>query len=225
MMTMHFIVSIVEKSCDFFLPLHEFTRILQMIAYIKGKLVAKTPTYVILETTGGVAYHIAVSLHTYGQMGTAIDAKLYTYFHVKEDIQALFGFAEESERELFTHLISVSGIGPATAQMMLSSLNPQEIIEAILAENISVLKGTKGVGPKTAKRIVLELKDKMSKKGGAIMSAGSGIDHAIRDEGVQALVGLGINKPIAQKAIDKVLKNNKSVRTLEQLIKEALKNI
>lgn len=196
-----------------------------MIAYIKGKLVAKTPTYVILETTGGVAYHIAVSLHTYGQMGTKVENKLFTYFHVKEDIQALYGFAEESERELFTHLISVSGIGPATAQVMLSSLSPQEIMEAIIAENINVLKSTKGVGPKTAKRIVLELKDKLSKKGGALLSNNTAIDNAIRDEGVQALVGLGINKPIAQKAIDKVLKTNKDINTLEQLIKEALKSI
>ncbi len=198
-----------------------------MIAYIRGKLVSRTPTYVIIETNGGVAYHIHISLNTYTKITNPENTQLFTYFHVKEDIQALYGFAEDVERQLFIQLISVSGIGPATAQVMLSSINPQEMQEAILSENIALLKSVKGIGPKTAKRMVLELKDKIQKTVGTETLPTMGKDQtaALKEEALTALVTLGIGKPLAKKAIDKVYRGGLKPSSVEILIKEALNRL
>lgn len=196
-----------------------------MIAYIKGQLTQKTPAYVVIETTDGVGYHVNISLHTFTQIQQADTCKLHTHLHIKEDAHTLYGFADETEKNLFQHLISVSGIGPATAQIMLSSLNPAEIQEAIITENEAVIRTMKGVGPKTAKRVILELKDKLTKLPVSLPVAdrgGAGQAAAIKDDALTALLSLGIAKPIAQRAIARVLRENEAISSVEMLIKQAL---
>lgn len=195
-----------------------------MFAYVKGKLAYKDPTFVIIDIQG-VGYEIKISLNTYTQIKDEEQCKLFTYFHVKEDIQVLYGFADEAEKKLFTLLISISGIGPSIGLMFLSSLSPSEIINAIATENVAIIQGVKGVGAKTAQRVILELKDKVGKEsadmaGGNITSSSI---NTIRNEALAALVTLGINKAAAQKSIDKILKNSEGQISLEELIKLALK--
>ncbi|KYG85700.1 Holliday junction branch migration protein RuvA [Roseivirga seohaensis] len=195
-----------------------------MFAYVKGKLAYKDPTFVIIDIQG-VGYEIKISLNTYSKIKDEEQCKLFTYFHVKEDIQVLYGFADEAEKKLFTLLISISGIGPSIGLMFLSSLSPSEIINAIATENVATIQGVKGVGAKTAQRVILELKDKVGKEsadmaGGNITSSSI---NTIRNEALAALVTLGINKAAAQKSIDKILKNSEGQISLEELIKLALK--
>ncbi len=194
-----------------------------MIAYIKGQLTQKTPSYMVMETSNGVAYHVNISLYTYTQIQSLDNCKLFTHLHIKEDAHTLYGFVDETERELFLHLISVAGIGPATAQIMLSSLNPSEIQEAIITENENLIRTMKGVGPKTAKRVILELKDKLSKLP-SIVSATDMVNSnsAFKEEALTALLTLGIAKPMAQKAIARVLRENPTVNSVETLLKQAL---
>ena len=196
-----------------------------MFAYINGKLAHKDPTFVIIDIQG-VGYDIKISLHTFGQIKDQENCKLFTYFHVKEDIQALYGFATDRERALFLQLISISGVGPSTGLMFLSSLSPEEIEHAILSEDVRTIQSVKGIGAKTAQRVILELKDKIGKEQGDnplqnIVTSGT---NAIRNEALAALVTLGINKVAAQKTIDKILKNADGQVSLEDLIKLALKN-
>ncbi len=196
-----------------------------MFAYINGKLAHKDPTFVIIDIQG-VGYDIKISLHTFGQIKDQENCKLFTYFHVKEDIQALYGFATARERALFLQLISISGVGPSTGLMFLSSLSPEEIEHAILSEDVRTIQSVKGIGAKTAQRVILELKDKIGKEQGDnplqnIVTSGT---NAIRNEALAALVTLGINKVAAQKTIDKILKNADGQVSLEDLIKLALKN-
>ena len=196
-----------------------------MFAYINGKLAHKDPTFVIIDIQG-VGYDIKISLHTFGQIKDQENCKLFTYFHVKEDIQALYGFATDRERALFLQLISISGVGPSTGLMFLSSLSPEEIEHAILSEDVRTIQSVKGIGAKTAQRVILELKDKIGKEQGDnplqnIVTSGT---NAIRNEALAALVTLGINKVAAQKTIDKILKNADGQVSLENLIKLALKN-
>lgn len=197
-----------------------------MIAYIKGQLTQKTPAYVVLETTDGMGYHVNISLHTFTQIQPLENCKLHIHLHIKEDAHTLYGFADELEKNLFLHLISVAGIGPTTAQIMLSSLNPAEIQEAIVNENEAIIRTMKGVGPKTAKRVILELKDKMAKLPAAIsgtdVGIGGGASATMKEEALNALLTLGIGKPIAQRAIARVLRENASVNSIESLIKQAL---
>ncbi|MCL4164414.1 UNVERIFIED_CONTAM: hypothetical protein GTU68_054602, partial [Idotea baltica] len=131
-----------------------------MFAYINGKLAHKDPTFVIIDIQG-VGYEIKISLHTYGQIKDQENCKLFTYFYVKEDAQVLFGFANTHEKELFLQLLSISGVGPSTGLMVLSSLSPNEVEHAILSEDVRTIQGVKGIGAKTAQRIILELKDKV----------------------------------------------------------------
>ncbi|HRI28482.1 MAG TPA: Holliday junction branch migration protein RuvA [Chitinophagales bacterium] len=196
-----------------------------MIAYIKGQLTHKTPAFVWIETSNGVGYHINISLYTYTQIQATDTVRLFVHLHIKEDAHTLYGFANEGEKELFIQLISVSGIGPATAQLMLSSLNPAELQEAIITENELLIRSMKGVGPKTAKRIILELKDKLIKMPAAQTLAEAALPAApaFKDEALNALLTLGIAKPIAQKAIARVLRENPDVTTVEVLLKQALK--
>ena len=194
-----------------------------MIAYIKGKLARKEPTYVIIDVNG-IGYMIHISLHTFSAIKEEEVCHLNTYLHVKEDAHTLYGFISESEKMLFLNLISISGIGPSTGLTMLSSLTPAEIIQAIANEDVQTIQGVKGIGAKTAQRVILELKDKMKKEAldenSMDFSKISG--NNLRAEALSALVTLGINKNVAQKSIGSVLRNSGNNLTLEELIKLSL---
>jgi Holliday junction DNA helicase RuvA len=194
-----------------------------MYEYIDGKLTFKGPTYIVVET-GGVGYHINISLNTYAALGDNERCKIYTWLHVKEDAHTLYGFADEGERRLFLHLISVSGIGPTTCRMMLSSITPNEIQQAIVSADVALIQKIKGIGAKSAQRIVLELQDKLKKEGiESLISLP--IHNTIKDEALSALIMLGFSKQAAEKALDNVLKKAESELTVEQMIKQALKNL
>ncbi|MCO4293147.1 Holliday junction branch migration protein RuvA [Solitalea sp. MAHUQ-68] len=199
-----------------------------MIAYIHGKLAYKCPTYVIVETTG-VGYHIHISLNTYSQIadvgnnGSSL-VKLHTYLSIKEDAHTLYGFADEGEKRLFIHLISVSGIGPNTARMMLSSITPVEIEKAIVNGDVPQIQRIKGIGPKSAQRLVLELQDKLKKEvGNSLIQLPQ--NNGVRDEALTALVMLGFAKASAEKVIDNLLRKADGELSVEGLIKESLKNL
>jgi Holliday junction DNA helicase RuvA len=191
-----------------------------MIAYIKGKLVHKDPTYVVIDVQG-IGYHIHISLTTYGAIKNQENCMLHTYLNVKEDSHTLFGFSDEAEKKVFLQLISISGVGPSTGLMVQSSLSAHELQQAIINEDVGTIQSVKGIGAKTAQRIILELKDKLKKEGFATSSASS--YNTVRSEALSALITLGINKNIAEKTIDKILKNSGNEVTLEELIKLALK--
>lgn len=194
-----------------------------MFAYIDGKLTFKCPTYVVVEA-GGVGYHINISLNTYSALANTERCKIYTWLHVKEDAHTLYGFADEGERRLFLHLISVSGIGPTTCRMMLSSITPVEIQNAIIKADVVLIQQIKGIGAKSAQRIVLELQDKLKKEGpDSLISMPS--HNTTRDEALSALIMLGFGKQVAEKAIDNAIKNAGQDLTVEQMIKVALKNL
>lgn len=194
-----------------------------MFAYIDGKLTFKCPAYIVVEA-GGVGYHVNISLNTYSALGSSERCKVYTWLHVKEDAHTLYGFAEEGERTLFLHLISVSGIGPATCRMMLSSITPAEIQTAIINADIALIQRIKGIGAKTAQRLVLELQDKLKKEGpDSLISTPK--NTTVREEALSALVMLGFGKQAAEKAIENALKNAEGDLTVEQMIKVSLKNL
>lgn len=194
-----------------------------MYAYIDGKLTFKGPTYIIVEA-GGVGYHINISLNTFAALGSAERCKIYTWLHIKEDAHTLYGFADEGERKLFLHLISVSGIGPTTCRMMLSSITPVEIQQAIVSADVALIQKIKGIGAKSAQRIVLELQDKLKKEGVESLIS-MPVHHTVKDEALSALVMLGFGKQAAEKALDNVIKKAEGELTVEQLIKQALKNL
>jgi Holliday junction DNA helicase RuvA len=194
-----------------------------MFAYIDGKLTFKCPTYVIVET-GGVGYHINISLNTYSALGNVERCKIYTWLQVKEDSHTLFGFAEEGERRLFLHLISVSGIGAATCRMMLSSITPAEIQAAIINADVALIQQIKGIGAKSAQRIILELQDKLKKEGPDSLIS-MPLHNTTREEALSALIMLGFGKQVAEKAIDNAVKKADQDLSVEQMIKIALKNL
>lgn len=196
-----------------------------MIDYIKGKIAFKNPAFVVVETAGGVGYRINISLNTYAKIESSENVILLTYLQIREDAHVLFGFAEETERTLFTQLISVSGVGPATAQVLLSGMNPDEARSAILAENEVAFSKVKGIGPKTAKRIILDLKDKIKKEGGENVLNLSGSGNTIREEALSALVSLGFVRMNVQKVLNKILQEQPNVKNVEELIKLALKQL
>lgn len=196
-----------------------------MIAYIDGKLTYKDPTFVIIDIHG-LGYHIKISLQTYAALRDVERCRLQTYLHIKEDAHTLYGFADNAEKRLFMELISVSGIGPNTALMMLSSLSSGEIQEAIASEDTRTIQGIKGIGTKTAQRVILELKDKIRRDmyaGTEIPDFGASLNNSVRSEALSALITLGISKNVAEKSIDTVLKREGNQLSLEQLIKQALK--
>lgn len=197
-----------------------------MIHYIKGEITFKSPTFIVVET-GGIGYKVNISLNTYTQIEKLERIKILTHFLVKEDSQTLFGFAEDSERQLFKQLLSVSGIGPSTTQVMLSSMSPDEIKSAIIGEDVNAFKKVKGVGPKTAKRLILDLKDKILKDGGDVptLTLNSAADNTMRNEALMALVGLGFSKIPTQKALNKILKERKDITSVEDLIKAGLREL
>ncbi|WP_316798759.1 Holliday junction branch migration protein RuvA [Pedobacter frigidisoli] len=194
-----------------------------MYAYIDGRLTFKNPAYVVIEA-GGIGYHVNISLNTYSALGDSERCKLYTWLYVKEDAHTLYGFAEEGERRLFLHLISVSGIGPNTGRMILSSITPEEIQTAIVKADLPLIQRIKGLGAKTAQRLVLELQDKLKKEG--VDSLISMPQHnTVKDEALSALVMLGFAKQTAEKTIDQILKGTEGTLSVEQLIKQALKKL
>lgn len=195
-----------------------------MFAYLKGKLAFQDPTFVIIDIQG-VGYEVKVSLNTFSKIKDREDIQLFTHFHVKEDAQTLFGFADQHEKSIFQHLISISGVGPSTGLMVLSSLSPEEVEEAIMGEDVRTIQGVKGIGAKTAQRIILELKDKIGRESasGDLINIGTSSRNTIRNEALAALVTLGINKAAAQKSIEKIMKDRSGEISLEELIKLALK--
>ena len=195
-----------------------------MIGYLQGEIVHKEPTYFVIDV-GGIGYEVKISLNTYSVLKDTKNCKIFTYLHIKEDSHTLFGFSDQSEKELFVTLIGVSGIGPSTAIMMLSSLSVQEIQEAIAIEDVVTIKSIKGIGGKTAERIIVELKDKVRKElgGEKAITTPMFIDNQFRNEALTALVTLGIPKGSAEKSINTVLKNANKDISLEDLIKQALK--
>lgn len=192
-----------------------------MYAYIEGKLVFKSAAFVVIDA-GGVGYHINISLNTYSKIGSNERCKLYTWMHVKEDAHTLYGFIDEGERRLFLHLISISGIGPNTGRMMLSSITPEEIQNAIISGNVALIQRIKGIGPKSAQRVILELQDKLRKEGSDTLSTVP-LNKTAREEALSALVMLGFVRNAAEKVLDNEINKNNSDLTVEQLIKSALK--
>ena len=194
-----------------------------MITHIHGKLVEKTPTYVVVDVNG-IGYKIKISLQTF----SAIDGefcKLYTHLSVKEDSHTLFGFFEESERHLFTNLISVSGVGPSTAQVILSTYSPDEIIHHITTADVKAIESIKGIGGKTAQRIIIDLKDKVAKGMPTSDLLFDRIDNTIKEEALSALLALGFAKKAAESKIDKVLKSTPKIASVEELVKTSLSQI
>lgn len=192
-----------------------------MYSYIEGKITEINPAYVIIET-GGIGYMINISLNTFSHVKDKETCRILTHFVVREDAMTLYGFAREEERELFRHLISVSGVGANTARMILSSLTSNEIIEAITTNNVSVLQSVKGIGAKSAQRIIVDLKDKFSKDKN-ISEIFETSYNTLKEEALSGLLILGFTKNAAVKALDKILKTKSSPFTVEQLIKDALK--
>ena len=189
-----------------------------MIAQLTGRLIEKNPTDFVIDC-GGVGYEVKVSLNTFSTIGSSESVKVYTKLIVREDAQILYGFADKIEREMFNHLISVSGIGPSTGMIMLSSMVPGEIANAITSEDAKTIQSIKGIGAKTAQRVIIDLKDKMLKM--AFSSENMfNANNTNQFDALTALVSLGFDKKAAEKAIDKVSTGEESV---EQLIKEALK--
>ncbi len=194
-----------------------------MIAYIKGEITVKHPNYVVVEAAG-VGYHISITSSAYARLEKMESAKVLTWLHVKEDAHTLYGFADEAERLMFTHLISVSGVGPSTAQQILSSAPTDSLRDAIIAENEHMLKGVKGIGAKTAKRIILDLKDRLLKEGGqSIIPTTVQTGNTLHQEALMGLESLGIPRPKAQRALSQAAKENPDAASPGDLIKAALK--
>ncbi|PKP37322.1 MAG: Holliday junction branch migration protein RuvA [Bacteroidetes bacterium HGW-Bacteroidetes-14] len=196
-----------------------------MYDYIKGELAELTPTEVVIEAYN-VGYKILISLQTYSKLQAGRESKLYIHHHVREDAELLFGFADKDERTIFCHLIEVSGIGPNTARTMLSSMTSDEIRNAIITGDVNKLKSIKGIGLKTAQRLLIELKDKIGRSGTATLVGSyfpSEFDSQ-RDEAVSALVLLGFSKANVDKVVDIILRESPGCK-LEELIKQSLKRL
>lgn len=196
-----------------------------MIAYLKGNITFKSPTHIFLET-GGIGYMVKISLHTYERIQSLEHCMLHTQLVVKNENQSvsgfdMYGFYEEAEKDLFEKLLSVSGVGAATARMMLSTFKPDEIKMAILSENEAMIQSIKGIGPKSAKRIILELKDKVGKVSAA-QTLTPAANNTLKEEALFALLALGFSKQAAEKAVARLLAANPNY-SVEGLIKEALK--
>ncbi len=195
-----------------------------MIYHIEGKLVEKTPTYAVIDASG-VGYIMQISLNTFTKIGDNEKCKLFTeQVYVRDDMPRFFGFYDTAERNLFRQLVSVSGVGGTSALLMLSSLSADEIQNAIVTGNVTLLKSVKGIGEKTAQRIIVDLKDKMG-KGTLSTEFFVPSNNILKEEALSALVMLGFNKPAADKALDKIIKTLGTGQTVEQLIKAALKNL
>jgi holliday junction DNA helicase RuvA len=191
-----------------------------MIGYLNGNLAIKEPTYVIADVNG-VGYEVKISLNTFSKVKDLDQCLLYTHLYVKEDSHTLYGFFDKEEKGIFLHLITISGVGPNTALMINSSLSVDEVKSAIINEDVGVFQKVKGIGTKTAQRIILELKDKIRREGFE-KSAGTAGVSSIRSEALFALQTLGINKNVAEKSIDQIFKKYGNNISLEELIKFVL---
>lgn len=193
-----------------------------MITHIQGRLIEKNPTEVIIDCNG-VGYFVNISLHTFSQLPESEQVKLYTHLQVREDSHTLYGFTGKTEREIFRLLLSVSGIGASIARTMLSSLSPQQVMEAIASEDVATIQSVKGIGSKTAQRAVLDLKDKIVKVYGlddvSIISSNTN-----RNEALSALETLGFARKQVEKVCEKILKEQPEA-SVEEIIKQALKNL
>lgn len=195
-----------------------------MIAFVRGNFAVKTPARVVVDVNG-VGYELQVSLNTYSAISNKESGQLFTYLHITENAQTLFGFAEWAEKEMFLHLISVSGVGAATARMMLSGMRPDEIARAIVQGNTRQLEGIKGIGKKSAERLIVELRDKLGK-----LSLDPAVPQmagfqSVDADAVNALVALGIGKAVAEQAVKKTMAAKTQDLSLEDIIKQALKNL
>jgi len=195
-----------------------------MISHLRGRMIEKTPTHVILECNG-VGYHLEVSLNTFSGLSSEEEQLLYTHLQIKEDSHTLFGFLSEFERSVFRLLISVSGVGAATARTMLSSLSPSEVVGAIGSEQVAIVQSVKGIGAKTAQRMILELKDKVLALEGAedVISARA-VNGQNGEEAIAALEVLGFSRKSVQKIVDKLLTAD-SEMSVEDLIKNTLNTL
>ena len=191
-----------------------------MIGRLNGRLIEKNPTDLLIEC-GGVGYEVKISLNTFSQLGSDEAVQVFTKLIVREDAHILYGFANKEEREMFNHLVSVSGIGPNTAMIMLSSLVPDEIAQAILTEDVATIQKIKGIGTKTAQRVIIDLKSKVSKMELSSENIFTS-NNRNRFDALNALVSLGFDKISAEKVLDKIDTGNQSV---EELIKDALRNL
>jgi Holliday junction DNA helicase RuvA len=198
-----------------------------MIAYLNGKIVHKSPTHLIMDV-GGIGYMVKISLNTYAQVQNLDHTLLHISLIVKSENQSvsgfdMYGFGEELEKDIFEKMISVSGVGAATARMMLSTFRPEEVQQAILTENEAMIQSVKGIGPKSAKRIILELKDKIGKVSGDV-TISARAHNTSRDEALNALVALGFVKSAVEKVLTKITAGNPGL-SIESLIKESLKQL
>ena len=193
-----------------------------MITHIKGRLSEKSPTNVVIEVNG-IGYWVNISLTTFSQIPDNENIKLYTHLQIKEDSHSLYGFYSKKEREIFRLLISVSGVGTSTARTMLSSLDPQQVVEAISSNNVSIVQSVKGIGSKTAQRLIIELRDKILKIYD-LDETYVNSNNTTREEALSALEVLGINKKSSERLVDNIIKENQDI-SVEEIIKETLKNI
>jgi Holliday junction DNA helicase RuvA len=194
-----------------------------MIAFVRGQFAVKTPARIVVDVNG-VGYDLQVSLNTYSAISNKDSGLLFTYLHITENAHTLYGFAELAEKEMFLQLISVSGVGASTARMMLSGMRPEEIARAIVQGNTRQLESIKGIGKKSAERLIVELKDKLGKHSIETASAVNSIPAKDQDA-VNALIALGIGRPMAEQAVKKTLSGSDSEASLEEIIKQALKNL
>ncbi|WKL42812.1 Holliday junction branch migration protein RuvA [Flavobacterium sp. ZE23DGlu08] len=193
-----------------------------MIAHLQGKLVEKLPTHIIIDC-GGVGYHVNISLHTYSLLPNTDFIKVYTHLQIKEDAHTLFGFVEKSEREIFKMLLSVSGIGASIARTMLSSLDPKQITNAIASGDVVTIQSIKGIGSKTAQRVILDLKDKVLKLYD-LDEVSMSQSNTNRDEALSALEVLGFLRKSSERVVEKIVKEDPEA-SVESIIKKALKNL
>ncbi|MDI5886704.1 MAG: Holliday junction branch migration protein RuvA [Flavobacterium sp.] len=193
-----------------------------MIAHLQGKLVEKSPTHIIIDC-GGVGYHVNISLHTYSLLPNTDFIKVYTHLQIKEDAHTLFGFVEKSEREIFKMLLSVSGIGASIARTMLSSLDPKQITNAIASGDVVTIQSIKGIGSKTAQRVILDLKDKVLKLYD-LDEVSMSQSNTNRDEALSALEVLGFLRKSSERVVEKIVKEDPEA-SVESIIKKALKNL
>jgi holliday junction DNA helicase RuvA len=201
--------------------INAFAYFRRMISFVRGAFVHKTPSNVVVDVNG-VGYELHISLNTYSAISALDRGQLHTYFLVREDAQQLFGFFDEEEKYIFVQLISVSGIGASTARMMISAMKPDEIIKAITQSNASQLERIKGIGKKSAERIILELKDKLMRQpvdlNNAVLKS-----NTLQLDALNALIALGIAKPVAEQAVQRVIKAEPESSQIEDIIKKALK--
>lgn len=196
-----------------------------MIAFLKGRLVHREPTHVIIDVNG-IGYLVTISLQTFSEIKEQENIQLHTHLAIREDAHVLFGFSNESEKRLFQQLITVNGVGPSTAIVMLSYMNSNELKTAIVQEDAAALQRIKGIGGKTAQRVIIDLKDKLKKESWeeSQPAISIGANNTLRKEALSALLTLGLPKAAAEKSVDAVLKKSGNTITLEDLVKQSLKN-